>query len=89
MKAFVTVIGEDKVGIIHGVTGILKQFNVNILDINQTLLQNYFTMIMFVDLANMTIDFAKLKENLDQLSDTLGVKIKLQHEDIFNSMHTL
>lgn len=89
MKAFVTVIGEDKVGIIHGVTGILKQFNVNVLDINQTLLQGYFTMIMFVDLVNMNIDFAKLIENLDQLSDTLGVKIKLQHEDIFNSMHTL
>ena len=89
MKAFVTVIGEDKIGIIHGVTGILKQFNVNVLDINQTLLQGYFTMIMFVDLVNMNIDFAKLIENLDQLSDTLGVKIKLQHEDIFNSMHTI
>lgn len=89
MRAFVTVIGEDKVGIIYNVTGVLQEAKVNVLDINQTLLQNYFTMIMLVDLAKMEIDFAELKKRLDNLGEKFNLKIKLQHEDIFNSMHKI
>ncbi|MCM8709578.1 ACT domain-containing protein [Clostridium sp. SYSU_GA19001] len=89
MKAFITVIGEDKVGIIYGVTGVLKEANVNVLDITQTLVDNYFTMIMFVDLTNMKSDFKELKASLDDVGDKLGVSIKIQHKDIFDSMHTI
>lgn len=89
MKAFITVIGEDKVGIIYGVTGVLKEANVNVLDITQTLLDNYFTMIMFVDLTNMQVDFKELKKALSDVESKLGVSIKIQHKDIFDSMHTI
>lgn len=87
MKSFITVIGEDKIGIIQGITSILAENKINIMDINQTLLQNYFTMIMFVDLSKMEIDAKELKEKLDVEADKLGVSIKLQREEIFRSMH--
>lgn len=87
MKSFITVIGEDKIGIIQGITSILAENKINIMDINQTLLQNYFTMIMFVDLSKMEIDAKELKEKLDIKADKLGVSIKLQREEIFRSMH--
>ena len=89
MKAFITVIGKDKIGIIHGVTAALKDHQVNVLDITQTLLQEYFTMIMFVDLESMTIDFKELKEKLEEAGQNLGMSIRIQHEDIFHSMHTI
>ncbi|AJA49399.1 ACT domain-containing protein-containing protein [Clostridium pasteurianum DSM 525 = ATCC 6013] len=87
MKSFITVIGEDKIGIIQGITSILAENKINIMDINQTLLQNYFTMIMFVDLSKMEIDAKRLKEKLDEEAEKLGVTIKLQREEIFRSMH--
>lgn len=87
MKAVVTVIGKDKVGIIQGVTSILSENNINIMDINQTLLHDYFTMIMFVDISKIKTDFKQLKEALDNKAKELGVSIKIQHEDIFISMH--
>lgn len=87
MKSFITVIGEDKIGIIQGITSILSENKINIMDINQTLLQNYFTMIMFVDLSKMEIDAKQLKEKLDEEAEKLGVTIKLQREEIFRSMH--
>ncbi|AGK98856.1 ACT domain-containing protein [Clostridium pasteurianum] len=87
MKSFITVIGEDKIGIIQGITSILSENKINIMDINQTLLQNYFTMIMFVDLSEMEIDAKELKEKLDIEAGKLGVSIKLQREEIFRSMH--
>lgn len=89
MKAFITVIGKDKIGIIHGVTAVLKNYQVNVLDITQTLLQEYFTMIMLVDLAAMTIGFKELKETLEAAGQDLDMSIRIQHEDIFHSMHTI
>lgn len=89
MKAFVTVIGDDKVGIIHGVTTVFKETNVNVLDVNQTLLGGFFTMIMLVDLEKMETDFKELKRRLEDAGRQLGVTIKLQREDIFNSMHKI
>ncbi len=89
MKSFVTVLGNDKVGIIHEVTSILSKNNVNILDINQTLLEGYFTMVMLVDLSKMEIDFTELKEKLENKAKELEVSIKLQRSDIFNSMYKI
>ncbi|AKL97205.1 ACT domain-containing protein [Clostridium aceticum] len=89
MKAFISVVGEDKIGIIHGVTSVLKKSSVNVLDINQTLLQNNFAMVMLVDLEKMTIDFKQLKDDLADAGKEIGVAIKIQHEDIFNTMHNI
>lgn len=89
MKAFITVIGEDKIGIINGVTSILTKESVNIIDISQTLLENYFTMIMLVDLKRMKIGFKELKDSLENKAKEIGVDIKIQHEDIFNTMHKI
>jgi len=89
MRAFITVIGDDKIGIIHGVTSILQKHRVNILDINQTLLQEYFAMMMLVDLKEMPIGFQELKEELISVGKELGVSIKLQHEDLFKAMHNI
>lgn len=89
MKAVITVIGKDKVGIIAGVSNILAQSNVNILDISQTIMQELFTMIMLVDISKVDSDFSRLASSLDKKGQELGVTIKIQHEDIFNSMHRI
>jgi ACT domain-containing protein len=89
MKAFITVIGEDKVGIIQGVSTLLSENKINIMDINQTLLQNYFTMIMLVDLDKMEVDFKQLNEKIKKEAEKLGVTIKLQRQDLFTVMHEL
>lgn len=87
MKAILTVLGKDKAGIIAAVSTILAQNNVNIEDISQTVLQGYFTMIMLVNLENSAISFGELQELASKKGEEIGVKIMLQHEDIFNSMH--
>lgn len=89
MKAVVTVIGKDKEGIIAEITSALAENKVNVLEISQTILQNYFTMIMIVDLEKMEKDFNDLKEILEAVGKKIDVSIKIQHEDIFNSMHTV
>lgn len=89
MKAIITVIGNDRVGIIASVSSILAENNVNIMDITQTIMQEYFTMIMLVDLSNMTTSFQNIKEKLALKGDELGLSIRIQHEDIFNSMHKI
>lgn len=89
MKAFITVIGEDKTGIIYNVTSVLYENNINILDINQTLIKNYFTMVMLVDLSQMKMAFNNLKAALEDKAAKIGVVIKIQREDIFTSMHEI
>lgn len=89
MRAVITVIGKDKVGIIAGVSNILADYSVNILDISQTIMQDMFTMIMLVDISKMNESFAKLSDRLDEKGHELGLSIRIQHEDIFNSMHRI
>lgn len=89
MRAIVTVIGMDKIGIIAKVSNLLAQTNANILDISQTILGEYFTMMMLIDLDKVEITLEELKNSLGLLGDSLGVSIKLQHEDIFRSMHRI
>ncbi|HHV72995.1 MAG TPA: ACT domain-containing protein [Clostridia bacterium] len=88
-KVVVSVIGLDKVGIIAGVSQVLAQHGVNILDISQTTLQGLFVMITIVDIANCTVSFEQLKTILDQKGEELGVKINAQHEDVFKYMHRI
>jgi len=87
MKAIVTVIGKDKVGIIAQVSTVLAENMVNILDISQTILQDYFTMIMLVDLSRMKISFSELNKKLDEKGKTIGLQIKIQREEVFKAMH--
>ena len=89
MKAILTVIGQDKVGIIAGISHELQELNINILDVNQTIMQGYFTMIMMLDLEKTTRTFEDIKNSLLSKGESLGVDVKIQREEIFNSMHTL
>ncbi len=88
-KAVITVIGKDKVGIIHSVSGILKENNINILDISQTIMGDIFTMVMMTDIEKSKSPFDELSANLEELGKELGVKITICLEDIFNEMHRI
>lgn len=87
MKAIVTVIGKDRVGIIAGVSTILAENQINILDLSQTVMQDYFTMIMLVDLSQTPLSFSELSRMLDDKGKELALSIRVQREDIFKSMH--
>ena len=89
MRAIVTVIGKDQVGIIANVCSVLSKHNVNVLDISQTILQEYFTMIMLVDASQATLPFADLCDILKTEGEALGMDIRAQREDIFNAMHRI
>jgi len=89
MRAILTVIGKDKVGIIASVSGVLAKLNINIMDINQTILQEYFTMIMLVDCSNMSSSFEQIKTELKKVSEDIGMDIRIQREEIFDSMHKI
>ena len=89
MKAIVTVIGKDQVGITAAVTALLAEYNVNILDISQTILQEYFTMIMLVDVSKNTVSFAELAAKLDEAGKARALAIRIQREDIFEAMHRI
>lgn len=89
MKAIVTVIGKDQVGIIASVCALLSGYDVNILNISQTILQEYFVMVMLVDLTRCQSSIVELSEKLDQSGQERGLSIRIQREDIFNAMHRI
>ena len=89
MRAIITVIGKDRKGIIAGVSTELANAGINILDISQTILQEYFVMIMLVDMADAIEDFDTIQNRLNKRGNELGVQIKMQREDIFNVMHQI
>ena len=89
MKAIVTVLGKDKVGIIADVAAEMKENGINICDISQTLMQEYFTMIMLVDLERSEVSFVELQSRLSVRGKELGVEIRIQHQDLFDSMHRI
>ncbi len=89
MRAIVTVLGRDRVGIMSAVCALLADHNVNILDISQTILQEYFTMIMLVDASQADVPFADLAGALEAAGRERGLVIHAQREDIFNAMHRI
>ena len=89
MKAIVTVIGKDRVGITAAVCSLLAQHNINILDISQTVLQEYFTMVMLVDTAACTASVGEMADILEQAGKEQNLSIRIQREDIFNAMHRI
>lgn len=89
MRAVVTVIGKDNVGILHKVSGICADMGANVIEVTQSVLQDMFAMIMLVDITGMTGDFAKLADDMTSMGEKLGLSIHTMHEDIFNSMHNI
>ena len=89
MKAIVTVVGKDQVGIIAAVCVKLAQYNVNVLDISQTVMQGYFTMMMATDVSMSSIPMAQLASELEQIGKEMGLSIRIQREDIFEAMHRI
>ena len=89
MRAVLTVVGKDKTGIIATVSTFLAERKVNILDISQTILQDYFAMIMLVDISKASVALARLAEECAELGKKIGMSIHVQHEEIFNAMHNV
>lgn len=89
MRAIVTVVGRDRIGIIAGICTLLADKNVNILDISQTILQDNFTMVMVVDTTASTVGFDKLISSLNDIGQRLEINIRIQREEIFNAMHRI
>ena len=89
MKAIVTVVGKDRVGIMAGVCTELAKYNVNVLDISQTVMQGYFTMIMVTGVDQISVPLAELVNRMEQLGMDMGLSIRVQREDIFEAMHRI
>lgn len=89
MRAVVTVIGKDKVGILAQISAVCAECNVNINDVNQSVMQDLFTMVMLCDIREMNVSFKELSDKLSQKGNELGLSIHVTHEDIFNSMHRI
>ena len=89
MKAIVTVVGKDQVGIIAAVCVKLAEYNINVLDISQTVMQGYFTMMMVVDVSSSTLPLAELVVLMEEMGKERGLSIRLQREDIFEAMHRI
>ena len=89
MKAIVTVVGKDQVGIIAAVCVKLAEYNVNVLDISQTVMQGYFTMMMVVDVSGCSVPLAELVVLMEEMGKERGLSVRLQREDIFEAMHRI
>ena len=89
MKAVVTVTGKDSMGIIAKVSALCTEYDTNIVDISQTVMQEYFAMIMIVDISGAKQSISELAKECAELGKQIGMAIYLQHEDIFNAMHRI
>lgn len=87
MKAIVTVVGKDQVGIIAGVCNTLAASNINVLDISQTIMEGYFTMMMVVDVSGCTVPLAEFCRTMEERGRAQNLSIRVQREDIFEAMH--
>ena len=89
MKAFITVMGHDTVGVVAKVSGLCSQLNINIEDVTQSILQGMFAMIMLVDLTNCNVDHEELHRRTDALAAEMGMQINVTRQDVFDAMHTI
>ena len=89
MKAIITVIGKDTVGILAKVSDACAKASVNIVEVTQSVLQDMFAMIMLVEIDKASVGFEQLRENLNAVGKETNTKIHVMHEDIFNSMHKI
>ena len=88
-KIIITVVGKDTVGIIARVCTFLAENGINILDISQTIVSGYFNMMIIVDMSKSDIEFMEASDSLEKLGEEIGVVIKCQREEIFDSMHRI
>ncbi len=89
MRAVITVIGKDNVGILHKVSGICADMGANVIEVTQSVLQDMFAMIMLADISGLSGDFSELVDRMTGLGNELGLSIHTMHEDVFNSMHNV
>ena len=89
MKAVITVVGKDKVGIIAFASAECAKYGANIVDISQTVMKEYFAMIMLVELDHLNCDFSEFVAAMKTTGEENGVDIRVMHEDIFNTMHKI
>ena len=89
MKAIITVVGKDKVGILNLVSSKCAEYNVNINDVSQTIFDDMFCMIMLCDISGLNVEFALFKNDMAKVGEEAALKIHVMHEDIFNSMHRI
>ena len=89
MRAIITVIGKDTIGILAKVSAVCCENKANIVDVNQSILQEMFVMVMMVDISDADCNFMNFKDDLAKLGDDIGMKINIMHESIFNSMHRI
>ncbi|MCI8407166.1 MAG: ACT domain-containing protein [Oscillospiraceae bacterium] len=89
MRAVITVVGRDTVGILAKVSALCVDFQANIIDVTQTVLEDLFAMIMLVDVSGMSLPFAQFKERMASLGQEQNLSIHVMHEDLFNSMHRI
>lgn len=89
MRAVITVIGKDTVGILTKVSGICTEYNANVIEVTQSVLQDMFAMIMLVDITKLNRNFTELADRMTLLGTELGLQIHTMHEDIFNIMHRI
>lgn len=87
MKAVITVVGKDTIGIIAKVSRVCMEYNVNILDITQTVTGEYFAMIMLTDITSLSSPFDDFSRYLSELGRESGLEVHVMHEDVFNTMH--
>lgn len=89
MNAVISVVGKDTVGILANVAGVCSQYNANVVDVSQTVIDEYFAMFMFINIDKLNIDFIDFSEKLVQLGIEKNLQIHVMHEDIFNLMHKI
>ncbi|MBP2654365.1 MAG: hypothetical protein H6Q73_1934 [Firmicutes bacterium] len=89
MRIVITIIGQDRVGIVARVSNVLAEHNVNILDINQNIMNGFFNMVMIADMGGASMALKELQQLLKDEGQNIGVEIKVQHEDIFKIMHRI
>lgn len=89
MKAVITVIGKDMVGILAKVSAVCAEKGINVIEVTQSILQDMFAMIMIVDISAATVPISELSDEFDTLGEKLGLKIHVMHENVFNSMHRI
>ena len=89
MRAIISVVGQDRVGILAGVSAACAACNANIVDVTQSVMQDMFVMVMMVDISDMNVEFQALTQTMNELGEKIGMVIHVMHEDIFNSMHRI
>lgn len=87
MNAIIAVIGQDKVGILSSISAVCAEYNANVVDVTQTVMQKYFAMIMLVQIDELGCDFGEFCANVQDVGKDIGMTVHVMHEDIFNSMH--